>query len=42
MAQELVLPSAVPRLFATVDYGGQEVPTVKFYSEEGGEKNAAV
>lgn len=42
MAQELVLPSAVPCLFATVDYGGQEIPAVKFYSEEGGGKHAAV
>ena len=40
MAKELVLPS-VPCLFATVDYDGAEVPTVKFYSE-GGCQNAAV
>lgn len=30
-----VLPSAVPRLFATVDYGGWEIPSVKFYTEGG-------
>lgn len=42
MAQDLVLPSTVPCLFATVDYGGQEIPAVKFYSEEGGGRNAAV
>lgn len=35
MAQELVIPSSVPSLFATVDYGGQEIPTVKFYTEGG-------
>ena len=35
MAQEMVLPN-VPCLFATVDYNGQEVPTVRFYTEEGG------
>ena len=36
MAQELVLPN-VPCLFATVDYNGQEVPNVRFYTEsEGG------
>lgn len=36
MAQELVLPS-VPCLFATVDYNGQEVPDVRFFTEsEGG------
>lgn len=35
MAQELVLPD-VPCLFATVDYNGQEVPVVKFYTEERG------
>ncbi len=40
MAQELVLPS-VPCLFATVDYNGQEVPTVKFYTE-GGHKNGTI
>lgn len=40
MAQELVLPSA-PCLFATVDYDGAEVPTVKFYTE-GGCRDAAV
>ena len=40
MAQELVLPN-VPCLFATVDYNGQEVPTVKFYTEEGGVSNGA-
>ena len=40
MAQELVLPS-VPCLFATVDYNGQEVPVVRFYSE-GGQQDAAV
>ena len=40
MAQELVLPN-VPCLFATVDYNGQEVPTVKFYTEEGGVPNGA-
>lgn len=40
MAQELVLPSA-PCLFATVDYNGQEIPTVRFYSE-GGQQDAAV
>lgn len=41
MAQELVVPSSVPSLFATVDYGGQEIPTVKFYTE-GGSPNGAV
>ena len=41
MAQELVLPS-VPCLFATVDYGGQEVPKVRFYTEEGGRRNATL
>ncbi|MPM40389.1 hypothetical protein SDC9_87029 [bioreactor metagenome] len=40
MAKELVLPSA-PCLFATVDYDGAEVPSVKFYTEGGGQ-NAAV
>ena len=40
MAQELVLPS-VPCLFATVDYNGQEIPTVRFYSE-GGQQDATV
>ena len=35
MAQELVIPPSVPSLFATVDYGGQEIPTVKFYMEGG-------
>ena len=40
MAQELVLPN-VPCLFATVDYNGQEVPTVKFYTEEGGAQNGS-
>lgn len=35
MAKELVLPSA-PCLFATVDYDGAEVPSVKFYTEGGG------
>lgn len=40
MAQELVLPP-VPCLFAVVDYAGQEIPTVRFFSE-GGESNAAV
>ena len=42
MARELVLPSSVPRLFTTVDYGGQEIPTVKFYTEEGGQQDAGV
>ena len=32
MAKELVLPSA-PHLFATVDYNGQEVPDVRFFTE---------
>ena len=41
MARELVLPS-VPCLFATVDYDGSEVPTVKFYTEEGVNQDAAV
>lgn len=41
MAQELVLPSA-PCLFATVDYAGQEVPKVRFYTEEGGRRNATL
>jgi len=36
MAQELILPS-VPCLFATVDYEGREVPTVRFFSEGGGQ-----
>ena len=40
MAQELVLPS-VPCLFATVDYNGQEVPEVRFFKEEGGDRSAA-
>ena len=40
MAQELVLPN-VPCLFATVDYNGQEVPAVKFYTEEGGAQSGA-
>ena len=40
MAQDVVLPS-VPCLFATVDYNGQEVPVVRFYSE-GGQQDAAV
>lgn len=34
MAKEIVLPN-VPCLFATVDYNGQEVPIVKFYTEGG-------
>ena len=41
MAQELVLPS-VPCLFATVDYNGQEVPEVRFFTEERGNRSAAV
>lgn len=41
MAQELVIPSSVPSLFATVDYSGQDVPTVKFYTE-GGVQNGRV
>lgn len=41
MARELVLPP-VPCLFATVDYDGQDVPTVKFFAEEGGRQDAAV
>lgn len=41
MAQELVLPSA-PCLFATVDYNGQEVPDVRFFTEGGGGQCAAV
>lgn len=41
MAQELVLPP-VPCLFATVDYAGQEVPKVRFYTEEGGRRNASL
>lgn len=41
MAQELVIPSGVPRLFATVDYEGQKIPKVKFYSE-GESKNGTV
>ena len=41
MAQELVLPS-VPCLFATVDYNGQEVPEVRFFTEEMGNRSAAV
>lgn len=41
MAQELVLPS-VPCLFATVDYNGQEVPDVRFFTEGGGGQCAAV
>ena len=40
MAKELVLPSA-PCLFATVDYNGAEAPSVRFYTEGGGQ-NAAV
>ena len=40
MAQQLVLPN-VPCLFATVDYNGQEIPTVKFYTEEGGAQNGS-
>lgn len=41
MAQELVLPS-VPCLFATVDYNGQEVPDVRFYTESEGGRDGAV
>ena len=41
MTRELVLPPA-PCLFATVDYDGQDVPCVKFYTEEGGRRDAAV
>lgn len=41
MAQELILPP-VPCLFATVDYAGQEVPKVRFYTEEGGRRNATL
>ena len=41
MAQELGLPS-VPCLFATVDYNGQEVPEVRFFTEERGNRSAAV
>ena len=41
MAQELILPPA-PCLFATVDYVGQEAPTVRFYTEEGGRQDAAL
>ena len=37
----LVLPS-VPCLFATVDYNGQEVPEVRFFTEERGNRSAAV
>lgn len=37
MAQELVLPN-VPSLFATVDYNGQEVPDVHFYTESQGSR----
>lgn len=40
MAQEIVLPN-VPCLFATVDYDGQDVPSVKFYTEEGGADDEA-
>ena len=40
MAQELILPP-VPCLFATVDYNGQEIPTVRFYTEEG-KRNAGI
>jgi len=40
VAQELVLPPA-PCLFATVDYNGQNTPSVRFFTEEGGQ-NAAV
>lgn len=40
MAQELILPAA-PCLFATVDYDGQEVPTVRFFAE-GGKDDGAV
>lgn len=39
MAQELILPPA-PCLFATVDYDGREVPTVKFFKEGDGSKCA--
>lgn len=41
MAQELVLPN-VPCLFATVDYNGQEVPDVRFYTESEGSRDGAV
>ena len=41
MAQELVLPN-VPCLFATVDYNGQEVPNVRFYTESEGGGNGTV
>lgn len=41
MAQELVLPN-VPCLFATVDYNGQEVPDVRFYTESEGSQDGAV
>ena len=41
MAQEMILPPA-PCLFATVDYAGQEIPTVRFYTEEEGQRNATL
>ena len=41
MAQELVLPS-VPYLFATVNYNGQGVLDVRFYTESEGGRDGAV
>ena len=41
ISQELVLTS-VPCLFATVDYNGQEVPDVRFYTESEGGRDGAV
>ena len=41
MAQELVLPNVLC-LFATVDYNGQEVPDVRFYTESEGSQDGAV
>ncbi len=33
MAQELVLPKA-PCIFATVEFGGEDIPEITFYTEE--------
>lgn len=40
MAQELILPPD-PCLFTSVDYDGKDIPTVKFYSEGGGQQRGA-